>query len=402
MQEQTEVDISILPPPANGDQSTIQSKIIFVNPFTHHSYFTILALSACGPVEVLCPPLILQLWLGHWRREALSLRRSFLGVFFAQPLALVAYGLFSLRCISENFYLHCFYLAARIVLLQPGAQLVYVFQDYMLPLMARTHPQRRFISEFIIQISPDLANYRSSVCAAQLAQRVVAPTSLIQAELKDHGVEVVLAPYGGDKSRYRRLHHKVFITPKPDELTPSVPVASNRFLIAARANTFRKGLDLLLEALKQLDHHWPADLQTKVEVVICGPVVEMQRLLAVSDRISISSGQLSQDAYLELLHQADLFVMPSRLEGSSPAALEALWLGVPALLTANCGVESFQPGEHGLLIDPPTAPVLSDHLRQVLLHPELLSTWRHTLARDRHRFTWNRYLATVAQLLASP
>lgn len=386
-------------------------RISFINPYSHHSYFTVRALSRVGALDVLCPPLILQLLLGHWRQDALCMRWSVAGVLVAQPLSIFSYLLYSYRLIPEPLYLACFRLAARVLLFRFNSrQIVYGYQDYILPVILASRRPLSFICECIIQIPVGQLNRPTSLLAAQRARMVLAPTSRIQEEFDCEGIPVLLAPYGGDKSCYRtsrRLHAK---TPLQPEVRHSQGSGSLELVIAARANTRRKGADILFDALEQLDQHWPADLQTRIQVVICGTLTESQLVkdlhqleqrLAPSQRIAIRTGQLAQDSYLDLLKKADLFIMPSRLEGSSPAALEALWMGVPALLSASCGIEAFQSGQHGLILDPLSSQTLQQALVTLLADQKSLEAWRLNLQRDLKTYTWDGYMKTVATAVAA-
>lgn len=383
----------------------------FVNPYSHHSYFTVRALSSLGASEVLCPPLILQLLLGHWRRDALSIRWSMTGVLIAQPLSILSYLLHSYRLIPESLYLACFRLAARLLLFGSNScQIVYGYQDYLLPIVLASKGSFAFICECIIQIPLGQLNRQSSLLAARRARLVLAPTTRIQEEFDCEGIPVILAPYGGDKSCYRtsgRLHAGKPLQPDGRHSQGS---GSLELLIAARANTRRKGADILFEALEQLDEHWPPDVQARIQVVICGTLSEsallkdlhrLEHRLASSQRIAIRTGQLTQDCYLDLLMKADLFIMPSRLEGSSPAALEALWMGVPALLSSSCGIEAFQSGEHGLILDPLSSHALQQALLTLLADQKSLEVWRLNLQRDTKKFTWDGYMQTVSTAVAA-
>jgi glycosyltransferase involved in cell wall biosynthesis len=108
--------------------------------------------------------------------------------------------------------------------------------------------------------------------------------------------------------------------------------------------------------------------------------------------INISTKQYSQSAYLNLLSSSDLFVMPSRLEGSSPAALEALWLGIPSILSQACGIDQFKDGDHGIILSKVTPQLLCDALYSVVQCPLKLRAWRSCIENDISCYTWNAYL----------
>lgn len=390
-------------------QDTMNRHYYFINPHTNHSYLTSLAISRIGLVEILCPPLTLQIILKKWKIQNLSVRHSCLGIVLAQPLACTAYIFFAFKLIPEAAYIFFFQLAARIILLPKGKhQIIYCYQDYLLPLMRfKRKIKQDFISEFIIQIPQDQPNYQSSLNAAKLAKRVVAPTRMIIDDLQDLKIEVHLSPYGGDKYSYRtarigdntlQCHHNI-TTPSHSELT-----------IAARSNSHRKGLDILIGCLYRIIENDRFNDLPKVNIVICGSVAKgpfLESLLSLKhilaerlNNFTLTWGQLSQDSYLALLCNASMFLMPSRLEGSSYAALEALWMGVPAILSPQCGIEAFKPGEHGLLSGT-SADSLSEALTYAFEHPPLIHRWQANLARDRSRFTWETYLREVANTVAS-
>jgi glycosyltransferase involved in cell wall biosynthesis len=222
--------------------------------------------------------------------------------------------------------------------------------------------------------------------------------------LSGHEHSLTLAPYGGDKINYLATKKQ-----QPGVATLHDRELKGSILIAARANSYRKGFDLLIEAIQQLDLNWPIDVQHTLHIQICGDVAvgdlsrqlqALQKKLEGKGRISLHAGQLSLDAYQELLSRADLFVMPSRLEGSSPAALEALWTGVPAFLSEACGIDQFSSGRHGQLLHPNTAECLAKALMAVLLNPGQLVSWRKALQNDRSLFTWSNYLRILPEIIA--
>lgn len=70
----------------------------------------------------------------------------------------------------------------------------------------------------------------------------------------------------------------------------------------------------------------------------------------------------------EALRQADWFVLPSTDEPNSVALIEALALGVPALVSASGGnVNIVQAGQTGLMFEPDNAAHLAEQLRRIAL-----------------------------------
>jgi glycosyltransferase involved in cell wall biosynthesis len=138
---------------------------------------------------------------------------------------------------------------------------------------------------------------------------------------------------------------------------------------------------LLVEAIAQLDeaerrqiefHHW-------------GPVPEAPGCAAYDRQLRglIQSGGVTGCCRLhgatlsaeETLREADWFVLPSTNEPCSVALIEALALGVPALVSASGGnVDIVQSGRTGRLFAPDDVTSLRDTLRLVLRDEKPMAT----------------------------
>lgn len=108
------------------------------------------------------------------------------------------------------------------------------------------------------------------------------------------------------------------------------------------------------------------------------------------------------------LAAADLFVLPSRLEGLPNALLEAMATGLPALATDLGGCrEAVVPDESGLLVPPDDARALEDGLVRLLDDAGLRARLGAAAARTiTERFTLEavapRYLELYRRLFAPP
>jgi glycosyltransferase involved in cell wall biosynthesis len=131
-------------------------------------------------------------------------------------------------------------------------------------------------------------------------------------------------------------------------LTAGTPLVLNVGRIS-----FKKGLDMLLEAVARLEG---------VHLAILGPDDgdgTMQRLEAIRDALDIrdrvhflgpSDERGPADAYAE----ADVFVLPSRNESFGMVAAEAAAAGTPVVVTDHCGVAELLR-ERAALVVPPQA-----------------------------------------------
>lgn len=86
----------------------------------------------------------------------------------------------------------------------------------------------------------------------------------------------------------------------------------------------------------------------------------------------ILAGYQPRDIVLSALKASDIFVMPSRQEGTPLALLEAAAMGVPILASACGGIpEMVTDGEQALLVPPGNSPMLAQALLQLAKDPEL-------------------------------
>ena len=377
-----------------------KSKILFSNPHGNHSYFTVLALSHNYDIQILCPPLQLQLLFGRWtippRISHPNLFVSILSFFCT-----FAFLLFRVNILPESIYLLVFNYIVDLTLRIISPVHWYHYQDYTF-LSPRT--RLKLLSdtcELIIDCHPSSSNRASTLKAIDLADRVVLPSRNMKLSSFSSSKSIFL-PYGGNKQDYldpRLSNNALTYSRDPDTIS-----------IAARANSIRKGavpfLNSLFDVLIYLDQH---EYPLSLEIIICGTLSEpeplqiFQRLKSLSinhPKFSIISKRFSQSDYLTLLSSSDLFLLPTSLEGCSPAALEALWIGLPCILTEHAGVDSFTNNRHGLLLENNSKDLISRSLISVLSSPNILQSYKSNIISDKDSFTWSCYLSGVSKILS--
>jgi len=123
---------------------------------------------------------------------------------------------------------------------------------------------------------------------------------------------------------------------KPAELGIQSASGLRVFLFLARLSA-SKGLDLLLDAFRALSQRQPDWALWIAGVDRDGTEARLRSELERSPipRVSIL-GSVSSREKDWLLRAADVFVLPSRGEGQSPAVLEAMAYALPVLLTTTC------------------------------------------------------------------
>lgn len=100
---------------------------------------------------------------------------------------------------------------------------------------------------------------------------------------------------------------------------------------------YRKGVDLLIEALKPLISRYPDLFLT---VIGSGnetnSLREQSRMLQISDRVAFE-GTVSSDLIQSRIKTAAVLVLPSRWDGWGVVVNEALSVGVPVIVSDQCG-----------------------------------------------------------------
>jgi glycosyltransferase involved in cell wall biosynthesis len=198
-----------------------------------------------------------------------------------------------------------------------------------------------------------------------------------------------------------------------DVATFAPPATSRRrdrcVFIAARRFAWKNGLHVLLDAIALL----PAELQGRVGFLLAGDVGQQDEYAAsLRGRIDalIRSGwdvqNLGAIPNAEMRRHyagSDVALLPSLMEATSIAGLEAMACGLPLLGTNVGGIpEIVEPMRTGVLCEPGDARALADAIRMLALDPELRAqlgaAGRERAVRD---FSWptlaRRYIEVYEQ-----
>lgn len=109
----------------------------------------------------------------------------------------------------------------------------------------------------------------------------------------------------------------------------------------------RKGVDVLIKAFKA------ADIAGS-RLLIIGPDEGMLpglTALADGDRRIVFTGYLKGDERLGALAAGDIFALPATGEGQPMAALEAMAVGMPVLLSPGCNLDEVEEAGAGIVAD---------------------------------------------------
>lgn len=217
----------------------------------------------------------------------------------------------------------------------------------------------------------------------ELADRIVAGSPFVAEGLADCGVpadKIYVVPYGVDARRF---------SPAPSHSSAGRPL---RILFAGEVG-LRKGAPYLLEALGRLDRNL-------VEARLAGAVVlNRDRLSRYADRVQFL-GPVPRSEMRDLFRWADVFVLPSVVEGSATVTYEALMSGLPVITTPNAG-SVVQDGKSGRIVPVRDVDALATAIAEYAEDPALLERHRAGARDARAEADVTRYARDLCALLGA-
>jgi starch synthase len=181
---------------------------------------------------------------------------------------------------------------------------------------------------------------------------------------------------------------------------PDVPADKrydNKQLLFIGVDFARKGGPLLLEAFARVHQKDP-----QVELHIVGPASIGKVPSGVTMHGRLSRADPAQSATLDSLFEScSLFVMPSLYEPFGIAPLEAMFYGLPCLVTDAWALrEHVTPGENGDLAEKGSVDDVAAKLERMLADPDRLATMgKHAREFVLSRFTWDAVAGRMKQHL---
>lgn len=142
--------------------------------------------------------------------------------------------------------------------------------------------------------------------------------------------------------------------------------------LAAGRLAWAKAHDDLVRAVAQV-HEWKTSLVCLIagEGELQARLIEQIAELGMQEKVFLL-GHLNHDELLSTLKACDVYVMPSRTEGTPVALLEAAALGKPIVASAVGGIpELVTNGEHALLVPAGDVNSLAAALAKLIDEPQL-------------------------------
>jgi len=163
----------------------------------------------------------------------------------------------------------------------------------------------------------------------------------------------------------------------------------------------RKGVQLIYEVFNVLLLHYrQVDLilaGTKKEDidVRAGFANEVQRQVSVIESFGVEEEQT-------LYSRAQIFIMPSFFEGQSVALVQAMFMGLCPVASANCGQKDFiRHHVNGLLFETGSASGFKDQLIWLLQHQEQIKLLGNNARDSVRHFSWYNSANEIVQFCES-
>jgi glycosyltransferase involved in cell wall biosynthesis len=216
-----------------------------------------------------------------------------------------------------------------------------------------------------------LSTCQTIICASRVSRESIGDIT--------GGARIDIVPYG---SRFGQNVARELIS-----LQPTGPIR----LLSVCQLTQRKGMHWAFRAMAEM----PQEMQDRFDWRIVAAKRD-PAIVAMAPPNVTFTGWLSQGELADEFRKADLFIMPSVVEGFGLVYLESLSFGTPVLYTDRTGAADFcVSGEHGFQVPVSDWQALSEVLRRCAGDPRVLSAMRgecHGVARS---YTWERFRSGI-------
>ncbi|MGK7911094.1 MAG: glycosyltransferase family 4 protein [Synechococcus sp.] len=265
-----------------------------------------------------------------------------------------------------------------------------LYKDLGIPAVSTFHPafdrRRRNIASrtqhFLYKLyAPSLANYDSTVIFSQIQKRILE-------EMGVPGDRIAIIPNGVDVAKY---------SPGPSNIKEELG-AERLFVYQGRISP-EKNVEALLKAWKQAQ----MGPQAKLAIIGDGPMAATLKSFYHAEHGIEWLGYISDEARrVEILRGADVFILPSLIEGLSLSMLEAMACGV-AIVATDVGADGEAIGDGaGIILSPfKTANELAT-LLPILRDQREFTQLLGVKARQRvlQRYTLSRNISQLEELYA--
>lgn len=216
--------------------------------------------------------------------------------------------------------------------------------------------------------------------AIHLADVIVAPSEFVRKTLETAGFsdkKIEIIPFGVDLPENFSISNI-----QNRSLEPL------KFIFSGNVN-YRKGVNFLLEA-------WEKAQLKDARLILCGRVYKKIRkeIKKYGDKNIQFLGQVNAKKYMR---DANIFVLPSLLEGSAKSVYEAMSFGLPSIVTFNAG-SVIENGKTGFIIPIGDSNALSEKMKYFYKNHDKIIAMGIDVFQDAKKYTWENYANNIINI----
>lgn len=159
-------------------------------------------------------------------------------------------------------------------------------------------------------------------------------------------------------------------------------------LFLANMEAIRKGVEEVIVAMQRLDE---AGVRAKFHLYALAPQL-IERITRMNlSNVAAMEGSIEHERLLDLMHEIDIFLLPSHGEGFPNSLIEAMTAGMASVTTPIAGIPEIVSDGGAILVPVGDAPALTDAIRRLVEDPDL----RARLSAEARRTIESRYVPEV-------
>ncbi len=204
-----------------------------------------------------------------------------------------------------------------------------------------------------------------------------APSNFVKEKLLEQGIK----------------RNRIFVVPFGVELKKFRPGKDGKKCIFLFVGTLskRKGIHLLLKAWQELN-------LSNAELRLCGLIhsdfrKEIKQYRSKSLKLL---GHLDEEELIQQYQEANIFVLPTFLEGSAKVVYEAMSSGLPVITTPNAG-SIIRHGYDGIIIALGNLKELKKWMRELYKKSSLRKELGLAARKSVRKYTWNAYARRIVK-----
>ncbi|HTV72975.1 MAG TPA: glycosyltransferase family 4 protein [Steroidobacteraceae bacterium] len=193
-----------------------------------------------------------------------------------------------------------------------------------------------------------------------------------------HAEKIAIVPYGVDTARF---------------VPPSTPRNDRTFRVLFVGQIGqRKGMSYLLQGYEQFR-------RPDCELHIVGSYLRGHEVYRRFTSLYRHTPHLPQSELPALFHEADVFVLPSLIEGMPLVILEAMACGVPVITTTHGPGDVVRDGIDGFFVPIRDSEAIAARLEQLYRDRQLRDQMGANARERALQFTWDRYARAAADVV---